>query len=351
VNVGAFVSQGSVLARLDEREAQLRLQRAQAAEQQATASLAQARARVGAGPNGKFDPSNTPEVQAARHAYERAEAQARLAETNAQRYASLFETGDIARTLYDQYRTQAETARAEANAAKEQLESTINVSRSSDIGIEATAAALNAARAESALAQKAVSDSVIRAPFSGYVSERPVAVGEYVTPSTKIATVIKMNPIKVILRLPESEAGHIRTGLGVTVTVAAYPDEFTGKVTAMNPAIDPSSRALLVEAEIENSRNLLRPGMFVTAHILLPDNNNGVFVPRTAVLTDSSTDSSTIFVIEGETARVRVVALGPAAAGSENAGLVQIVSGVSAGETVATGNLQELFDGARVVRK
>ena len=351
VNVGAFVAQGSVLARLDEREAQLRLQRAQAAEQQATASLAQARARVGAGANGKFDPANTPEVQAARHAYERAEAQARLAETNAQRYASLFEAGDVARTLYDQYRTQAETARAEANVAKEQLESTINVSRSSDIGLEATAAALNAIRAESALAQKAVGDSVIRAPFSGYVSERPVAVGEYVTPSTKIATVIKMNPIKVNLRLPESEAGHIRTGLGVTVTVAAYPDQFTGKVTAMNPAIDPSSRALLVEAEIENSRNLLRPGMFVTAHILLPENKEGVFVPRTAVQTDSSTDSSTVFVIEGETARVRVVALGPAAAGSENAGLVQILSGVTAGETVATGNLQELFDGARVARK
>jgi RND family efflux transporter MFP subunit len=161
-----------------------------------------------------------------------------------------------------------------------------------------------------------------------------------------------MNPIKVNLRLPESEAGHIGTGLGVTVTVAAYPDQFTGKVTAMNPAIDPSSRALLVEAEIENSRNLLRPGMFVTAHILLPENKEGVFVPRTAVQTDSSTDSSTVFVIEGETARVRVVALGgPAAAGSENAGLVQILSGVSAGETVATGNLQELFDGARVTRK
>jgi len=75
-------------------------------------------------------------------------------------------------------------------------------------------------------------------------------------------------------------------------------------------------------------------------------------VPRTAVQTDSATDSSTIFVIEGETARVRVVALGgPSASGSNNAGLVQILSGVSAGETVATGNLQELFDGARVTRK
>jgi multidrug efflux pump subunit AcrA (membrane-fusion protein) len=347
VNVGAFVSQGEVIARLDEREAQLRLQRAQASEQQASAALAQAKARLGVGANGQFDPTKTPEVQAARHAYERAESQARLAETNAQRYARLFETGDVARTVYDQYRTQAETARAEADTAKEQLESTLNASRSSDIGTEATAAALSAARAESALAQKTLSDSVIKAPFSGYVSERPVAVGEYVTSSTKIATIVKVNPIKVSLRLPESEAGRIHTGLNVTLNVAAYPDQqFSGKVTAMNPAIDPSSRALTVEAEVRNDRNLLRPGMFVTAHILMPDNMDGVFVPRAAVQTDSATDSSMVFVIETNTARVRVVALGP-----ESDGLVQILSGVSAGEVVATGNLQELFDGARVIRK
>lgn len=346
VDVGDFVNQGAVIARLDDRDARLRLQQARAAEQQAEAALRQAQARLGAGPGGSFDPNAIPEVQAARRAAEAAEAQAQLAEANERRYASLVETGDVSRSVYEQYRTQAATARAEANAARKQLEVAINTARSSNVGIEAAAAALAAARAQTALAQKAVNDTVIRAPISGHVSDRPIAVGEYITPSSKIATIVKLNPIKVSLQLPEAEAGRVRIGMLVTASVAAYRDrEFSGKVTAINPAIDPASRAMTVEAQIENPERLLRPGMFVTARIVLPGGSEGIFVPREAIVTDPATNSSIVYVIEGETARVRVVQLG-----QEKDGLVQIVSGVNAGEEVATSNLQQLFDGATVRR-
>jgi len=346
VDVGAFVRTGAVLARLDDREARLRLQRAQAAEQQAAAALRQAQTRLGAGPGERFDPNAVPEVQAARRAAEAAEAQARLAEANAQRYANLVETGDVARSVYEQYRTQAATARAEANAARQQLEVARNTARSGNVGLTAAAAALSAARAETALAQKAVKDTVITAPLSGYVSDRPIAVGEYVTPSSKIATLVKTNPIKADLQLPEAAAARVRQGLPVTVSVAAYPDrQFRGTVTAINPAVNPESRALSVEAQLANPANLLQPGMFVTAQIVQPGGATGVFVPAAAVLTDPATNTSTVYVLEGETARVRVVQLG-----QTQDGLLQLVSGVAAQEVVATSNLTELFDGATVRR-
>lgn len=347
VDVGAFVPTGAVLARLDDREARLRWQRAQAAEQQAAAALRQAQTRLGAGPGESFDPNAVPEVQAARRAAEAAEAQARLAEANAQRYANLVETGDVARSVYEQYRTQAATARAEANAARQQLEVARNTARSSNVGLSAAAAALSAARAETALAQKAVNDTIVTAPLSGYVSDRPVAVGEYVTPSSKIATVVKTNPIKAILQLPEAAAARARRGLPVTVSVAAYPEQqFSGTVTAINPALDPTARALSVEAQLANPANLLQPGMFVTAQIVQPGGASGVFVPLEAVQTDPATNTSTVYVLEGETARVRVVQLG-----QPQDGLVQLVSGVAVNEIVATSKLAELFDGAPVRRQ
>src|SRR4051812_18231194 len=107
VNVGAFVSRGTVIARLNERDARLRLQQARAAISQAIAGVRQAEARLGLGPGGHFEASNIPEVRSAAAAYQSALAQQRLAEANERRYAELVETGDVARSVYDQYRTTA----------------------------------------------------------------------------------------------------------------------------------------------------------------------------------------------------------------------------------------------------
>ncbi|MGH9847816.1 MAG: efflux RND transporter periplasmic adaptor subunit, partial [Blastocatellia bacterium] len=241
INVGAFVTQGAVIARLDDRDARLKLQQAQAAEQQAAAALRQAQVRLGLGVNGKFDVTTIPEVRAARQNLESAEAQARFAEATAQRYANLIESGDVSRSLYDQYKTQAETARAQANAARQNYEVAVNTAQQSNQGIAREEANLASARAQVALAQKAVNDTIIRAPFAGYISERPVAAGESVTPASKIATLVRTQVIKVSLQLPEADAGRVRLGLPVSISVAAYPDrQFTGKVTALNPSVDPT---------------------------------------------------------------------------------------------------------------
>ncbi|HYJ46854.1 MAG TPA: efflux RND transporter periplasmic adaptor subunit, partial [Pyrinomonadaceae bacterium] len=319
VNVGAFVHGGTVLARLNDRDARLRLQQAKASEQQATAAIRQAEARLGLGPNGHFDASAIPEVRTAAATYDSAVAQQRLAEANARRYADLVETGDVARSVYDQYRTQADTARAQANSARQQLETAINLARQNNQAIQTAQAGLESARAATAIAAKALSDTIIRAPYAGYVSARPVAIGEYVTPASVIATILLTNPLKLQLQVPELEAPRVQIGMAVALSVDAYPDRtFNGRVSAINPAIDPTSRAFTVEAEVENPDNALRSGMFVTARISLPGGKSGVFVPREAVVNDQNTNSYRVFTVDGETAHLQVVQVG-----NEENGMVQ----------------------------
>jgi len=344
IEVGAFVDQGEVVARLDDRDAKLRLQQARAVEQQAAAAVRQAESKLGLKTGKRFDAAAVPEVQSARAAYESAQAEAKLAETNARRYTKLFEPGYVSQSAYDQALTQAETARAKADAARQQYEAALNAAQQSHQGIAVAQASLEEARAQVAMAQKAVEDTVIRAPFSGYVSARHIAIGESVTPASKIVTIQRIRPIKLQVQVSEAEAARVQMGMPVSTRVAAYPDrEFHGTVTAINPAIDPASRAMTVEVKIDNSDNTLRPGMFATARIVQPTGERAVFLPSAALLTDASTNSARVFVLEGNTARVRVVQ-----PGEREGDKVRILSGLSEGETVATGNLAQLYDGAIV---
>lgn len=344
VGVGAFVRQGDVLARLNDRDARLRLRQAQSGVQQAVAGVRQAEARLGLRPGGNFDAVTIPEVRAANAILEQAQAELRLAEANERRYRELVETGDVALSVYDQYRTQRDTARARVNNARQQLESAINTARQSNQAIQSAEAAVETARSQVAIAQKAVTDAVIRSPYAGYVSNRPIAIGEYVTPASVVATVLRTNPLKLQLQVAEAEVPFITPGMGVSLEVDAYRNKkFAGSVTAVNPAIDPVSRAATVEAAVENGDNALRAGMFATARIVRPGGNRAVFVPRSAVLSDQNTQSFRVFVIQGETAKLRVVQIG-----TEEGDMVQILSGVEADEVVATSNLQQLFEGARV---
>ncbi|HZN11099.1 MAG TPA: efflux RND transporter periplasmic adaptor subunit [Blastocatellia bacterium] len=347
VDVGAFVRQGQLIAQLNDRDARLRLEQALAGEREEEAALRQAEVRLGIGPGGRFDSNQVPEVRSARAQADAAEAQARLAETNARRFAGLSETGDVSRQTYDEARAQAETARAQANAARQQYETAVNAARGGSQGVATAQAKLASARAQTALARKAVNDTSIRAPFSGFVAERPVAAGEYVTPATKIATVLRVNPLKLLLQVPEFESGRVRPGQSVVARVSAFADrDFDGRVTVINPALDPASRTVTVEVRLDNSSNLLRPGMFATARIVQPSSGRGVFVPRAAVLTDQNTNASSVYVVDGDAARLRVVQTG-----EEQDGLVRIVSGVAADEAVVTSNHGELYDGAKVQRQ
>src|SRR6185436_8886082 len=166
VNVGAFVRQGAVIARLNDRDARLRLQQAQAGLRQALASVRQAEVRLGLTPGGNFDASTIPEVRAAGATYDQALAQLRLAEANEKRYRDLVVTGDVAQSVYDQFRTTRDTARAQVSNARQQLDAAINIARQSNEAIRTAEAQAASARSQVSIAQKAVSDTAILAPYA-----------------------------------------------------------------------------------------------------------------------------------------------------------------------------------------
>jgi multidrug efflux pump subunit AcrA (membrane-fusion protein) len=343
VDIGARVEKGQIIVRLDDSDATLRLQQARAAVEQAEAALRQAQARIGFS-GGAFKAESVPDVQSARATYESALADARMADADARRYENLVKTGDVSRSNYEKQATMAETANARANVAQKQYESALNVARQGYQGIESAQASLAMGRAQLALSQKTLDDTNVRAPLSGFVTDRPVNVGEFVGTNSKIATVVRVDPVKLQLQVPEQEAGRIRVGMKVLARVESFGSkEFEGLVSVLNPALDPNSRTRTVEARFDNRGLDLRPGMFATARIMLADGEAAVMAPNAAVLLDPNTESAVAFVKEGSKVRIRVVRTG-----ENEGGVIRILSGINGGETVATSNLEQLFDGASV---
>ncbi|MCY7375674.1 MAG: efflux RND transporter periplasmic adaptor subunit [Pyrinomonadaceae bacterium] len=344
VNVGEFVGQGTIIAKLDERDAQLQLAQATANVAQTVSAVRQAEARLGLAVNGSFSAGAIPEVRAANAIYEQAIAELRQAEANEKRYRELVETGDVSLQNYENYRTLRDTARARVSNALQNLEGARNAARQNNEAIKSAQAAVNAAGTQIDLAKQAIADTVIRAPFAGFISNRPVAVGEFVTTATAVATLLRTNPIKAQLQVAEANVPYISIGRGVSIEVDAYRDrKFAGTITAINPALETTSRSVIVEASIENGDNALRTGMFATANITREGGSTGIFVPKAAVINDQSTQAFRAFVIQDGVVKLRVVQLG-----TEENDFVQILTGINADETVATSNLDKLYEGAKV---
>lgn len=344
VNVGQFVSQGAVIAKIDDTNARIQLASAQASVRQAQAGVRQAEARLGLGVNGRFEASTIPEVRAANANYQQALAELKQAENNEQRYRELIESGDVAMMTYEQYRTARDTARSRAANARNQLDVAVNAARQNNQAIASAKTAVDSAQQLVVQAQQAIGDTVIRAPFPGYISDRPTAVGEFVTSASIVATILRANPIKAQIQVAEADVPSITIGRGVSAEVDAFKDrKFAGTVSAVNPAVDPTSRSAIVEALIENGDNALRSGMFVTVQITREGGTTGVFVPISAVYNDKTTQSYRVFVILDGIAKLRVVQLG-----AEENGFYQILNGIAADETVAISNADKLFEGAAV---
>jgi membrane fusion protein (multidrug efflux system) len=296
VDVGQFVAKGAVLIRIQGVDANLRLDEARATVARAEANL------------------------------KLAESQNALAQTTAKRNATLLAGGLVPQTVADEARTQAETA---AN------------------GVLVARASLMQARAQLALAEKAVADVVVSAPFAGYISERRVALGEFVQPSTAVVTLLRIDPLRLQLTIPAVQAGQIKAGQSVRARVDTFPDKlFEGHITAVNPAIAAQSRSFMVEARIPNPGALLKPGMFAVATVDQGRTERALLVPKRAVVEDVNTNSFRVFVIDQDNkARLRVVQL---AARQNQPDTTKLLTGIKEGERVATSNLADLYDGAPV---
>jgi len=315
VERGTRVEAGSTLVRIAEAEV-----RAQADE--AGANAAQLEARLGLAGGGTFDMDRVPEVANARAAAE-------LAQSDFDRARLLLERKLLPQADFDRSRAQSDAAQRQFDIARNHAEQQYQ--------------ALVGARARMAMAQKALSDAVVRAPFEGIVDERLVSVGDYVVRGTTVASVMRTTPLRVALTVPGQYLSSIAVGRSVTLEVDAYPGRtFTGEIRYVSPAVRADSRALVIEAVVPNESGELKPGLFATARIEQATRTPAVLVPSRAIRTDASV--ARMFVVsQAGTAEERIVTTGQTVGD-----LIEITSGITAGDRVAASNVAQIADGMQV---
>jgi len=243
----------------------------------------------------------------------------------------------VSRSAYDQQRAQRDQLR-------QQYEASLAQAQQSYAGIAAARAAAQSAAVQVEQARKAIRDVVVYAPISGYVADRSADLGEYLSTSSNVATIVRTNPLRVRIDIPEQQIAGVQAGQGVSVAVSAFPDRsFAGRVARISPNISAASRTLTVEAEVENPDGQLKPGQFATVRIVQPTSQPAILVPQRAVRTEGNT--SRVFVIKDGRAQERLVQLGQA-----EGDLLEIRNGIGVDEIVATSNVEKLSDGAPVKR-
>ena len=344
-DVGSYVTQGSVLVRLDDRDARLRIEQAEAqAEQartgvaQAIAALRQAQIRLNVKDGETFDIQTFSQVKSVK-------ANLELAEKELGRAQRLYETGDISKAIVDQRRSQRDALLGQLDDAMSNAAVAVRAINSAETAVAAARSAVATAETQVDVARKSLADTLIYAPISGYISERVADPGEFISPNTpnsKVATIMRTGTLRLKIDVPEQSIGKVGVGQGISLQVSAYPDRnFAGRVVRMLPNVNATARTLMVEAEVDNVDNMLKPGQFATVRITQSQPENAVMVPTSSIKTDG--DTNKVYVVEAGAARERIVQLGLL----EN-DMIQVKTGVSENEVVATSGLGELFDGVLV---
>jgi membrane fusion protein, multidrug efflux system len=254
------------------------------------------------------------ELDNARALATQAEAQAGEAGRELDRMEKLHAEGVAADVKVDQMRTQIVTARSARDAAQAQL----------------------------GMAERAMRNASVKAPFAGLIARRYVSQGEFVQPGQKLFDLVALDPIEVEFHLPERDSSRVTQGAGVDVRVAPFPDEvFHATVSLISPTIDPQTRTLRVKALLANPDGRLRPGLFARADLGIAVRENVPTIPQEAVL--QRADGAIAFRLEGERAHRRVLKLG-----GFHDGRVEVIEGIVPGDLVVVRGQEQLADGSPV---
>lgn len=252
-------------------------------------------------------------------------------------------------------RAQLDAAAAEAALAELSLERAGMLRRnesSSQSDLDAAEARAKQARAAVANAEAALGKKTIRAPFDGRISLRQVELGQILAPGAAIASLQSVSPIHADFWVPQQALSELKAGQRVRLGTDAYPDAgWDGRITTVNPEVDPATRNVRVRATFENKDGRLRPGMFAGVEIFAAEAKPRLVIPATAVIYAPYGDS--VFAVEerkdektgqaGAVARQKFVRLG-----ERRGDFVAVVSGLAQGETIVSRGAFKLRNGAPV---
>jgi membrane fusion protein (multidrug efflux system) len=242
-----------------------------------------------------------------------AQTQVNLAKQDCERADTLFSQGAIAKSEYERLKSQCTAQLYQANASQ----------------------------ANADLANKAASDTIIRAPFDGIIGERFVNVGEYVQPPTRVASVFSINPVRINLSVPEPAVSLVKEGQLLELSVSSWPDQtFPATVRFVSPTLRTNTRDLIVEAVATNESRALRPGMFATARLSIGEDDQPT-VPAAAITRDGTVKR--MFLARNGQAFEMVVQTGV-----EKNGRVSVMEPLSQGEKVIVSPPAGLQDGSSI---
>jgi membrane fusion protein, multidrug efflux system len=256
----------------------------------------------------------------------------------------------------DQEQAQLAQYQAQENLAK------LNVNRSNNLlgkktiaqsDYDTTAATYRQAVASVDQYKALIARKTLRAPFEGILGIRQVNLGQYVKEGDSIVTLQSFDPIFVNFNLPQQDLAILAQGQEVELTLDAYGNQkFQGKITAINPLVDSNSRNVQLQATLPNSETKLKPGMYATVSVILPEEQKVVAIPSSSIHYAPYGDS--IFVVvehkdekSGKTAKIvteKFIKLG-----QTRGDLVAVIKGLNPGEEVVTSGVFRLKNNAPVI--
>jgi multidrug efflux pump subunit AcrA (membrane-fusion protein) len=314
VDLASPVKQGQLIAQIETTDYELGVQQAQAA-------LGQARAQLGLPSSGnrtQLDVDATAIVRQARATLEEARA-------NAARLAKLAEEGLTPQADLDAARATLLRAEASLESAREE--------------VRLREAQVRQRESELSIARQRLADTALYSPLDGFVQARRASRGEYLAAGAAVAEVVRVDPLRLRLAVPEREAVSLRSGQAVHVRVTgqngpAAREDYSGVVARLAPSLDTQSRSLLIEADIENPGSL-RPGNFVQARIIVGA-RRALTVPESAVVTFAGLQK--VILVDDGRAVER-----PVTTGDVQGDRLEIVTGLREGEQVVVvpGSLQQ----------
>lgn len=246
---------------------------------------------------------NDSELQAQR---QRAEFRLNLAEQREERQARLLERGGISQDDYD-----------------------------------ATLNEVNVLKSELKLIDAQIEKTELIAPFTGMLGLKYASPGAYITPTSRIASLQEVNPVKIDFSVPERYISKIRPGITINFTVQGVDSTFTGEVYAVEPRVDTETRTLQIRALSENGENLLYPGAFANIELILDQIENALMVPTISIIPELNAQK--VFVSNNGVVEQRMVTTG-----IRTSEKVQIINGLERGDVVLTTGLLQVRPGMEV---
>jgi RND family efflux transporter MFP subunit len=315
-DLGDRVTTGQALVVLDPEKLQYRLD-------QQRATLGRAMARYGVADLAEALPAieRTPDVQ-------RAAAELEQAQQGFRRATELNRLKLLPQQQMDDADAMLKTKKAAYESA---LQSARNLR-----------ADIDAERANLKLAEAALRDGTIRAPFDAYVQKRLVSPGEFVKTQTAVMSLVKVDPLKLTAEVPEKMAPWVKVGQTLTLAVEAMPGAgVTGHIARLSPAVNPQTRAFPIEGRVPNPNGSLKPGGFARVHITTDLVEHVLTVPAAALQYRYGVNR--VFVVTGDRLRATEIKIGDRVGER-----VEVLGGVTAGQPIAGADVEKLTDGARV---